>query len=211
MLRVAWVPQVQTAPPPPPELIRTLLLWRHLRACLEHARLARCACPCPRCSQLPLPWAVNCTVVQPGSCRLLLTVGDDPAAHVYEASSGRQVGRGREGLGGGHGCRLVHTAVSAACMGLVRGRHWSGFESMCAAAPLHDRMCCRIAWRAERAPELANSSPCTPQPVCSQVAQLKGHEDYSFAAAWHPDGNVVATGNQVWLGIYSVFVEFVRC
>ncbi|PRW20425.1 putative WD repeat-containing -like [Chlorella sorokiniana] len=69
-------------------------------------------------SQLPLPWAVNCTVMQPGSCRLLLTVGDDPTAHVYEAASGRQ------------------------------------------------------------------------------VAQLKGHLDYSFAAAWHPDGNVVATGNQ---------------
>lgn len=47
----------------------------------------------PRRSQLPLPWAVNCTVMQPGSCRLLLTVGDDPTAHVYEASSGRQVGR----------------------------------------------------------------------------------------------------------------------
>lgn len=29
------------------------------------------------------------------------------------------------------------------------------------------------------------------------VATLKGHFDYSFAAAWHPDGNVFATGNQV--------------
>ncbi|KAL4459152.1 hypothetical protein ABPG75_014017 [Micractinium tetrahymenae] len=69
-------------------------------------------------SQFRLPWAVNCTVVQPGTSRLLLTVGDDPAAHVYEAASGRE------------------------------------------------------------------------------VAQLKGHLDYSFAAAWHPDGYVVATGNQ---------------
>ncbi|KAL4427141.1 hypothetical protein ABPG77_001145 [Micractinium sp. CCAP 211/92] len=69
-------------------------------------------------SQHRLPWAVNCTVVQPGSGRLLLTVGDDPTAHVYDAASGRQ------------------------------------------------------------------------------VAQLKGHLDYSFAAAWHPDGYVVATGNQ---------------
>lgn len=34
-------------------------------------------------------------------------------------------------------------------------------------------------------------------PPALQVAQLKGHLDYSFAAAWHPDGNVVATGNQV--------------
>ena len=33
-----------------------------------------------------------------------------------------------------------------------------------------------------------------------QVAQLRGHLDYSFAAAWHPDGNVVATGNQVGRG-----------
>lgn len=69
-------------------------------------------------SQHRLPWAVNCTVVQPGSGGLLLTVGDDPTAHVYEAGSGRS------------------------------------------------------------------------------VAQLKGHLDYSFAAAWHPDGYVVATGNQ---------------
>lgn len=28
------------------------------------------------------------------------------------------------------------------------------------------------------------------------VATLHGHYDFSFAAAWHPDGNVVATGNQ---------------
>jgi hypothetical protein len=28
------------------------------------------------------------------------------------------------------------------------------------------------------------------------VASLTGHADYSFAAAWHPDGVVVATGNQ---------------
>lgn len=69
-------------------------------------------------SHYRLPWAVNCTVAQPGSCRLLLTVGDDPAALLYDAASGRQ------------------------------------------------------------------------------VAQLQGHLDYSFAAAWHPDGHVVATGNQ---------------
>lgn len=31
--------------------------------------------------------------------------------------------------------------------------------------------------------------------------QLKGHLDYSFAAAWHPDGHVVATGNQVRRGL----------
>ncbi len=30
-----------------------------------------------------------------------------------------------------------------------------------------------------------------------QVAQLKGHYDFSFAAAWHPGGNLLATGNQV--------------
>lgn len=28
------------------------------------------------------------------------------------------------------------------------------------------------------------------------VNSLKGHEDYSFTSAWHPDGNVLATGNQ---------------
>lgn len=28
------------------------------------------------------------------------------------------------------------------------------------------------------------------------IARLRGHYDYSFAAAWHPDGMIVATGNQ---------------
>eukprot|EP00890_Picochlorum_soloecismus_P002956 jgi/Picsp_1/3661/NSC_06498-R1_uncharacterized wd repeat-containing len=28
------------------------------------------------------------------------------------------------------------------------------------------------------------------------VASLSGHVDFSFACAWHPDGNVIATGNQ---------------
>eukprot|EP00898_Chlorokybus_atmophyticus_P008656 jgi/Chlat1/8792/Chrsp90S09252 len=28
------------------------------------------------------------------------------------------------------------------------------------------------------------------------VASLKGHLDYSFASAWHPDGRIFATGNQ---------------
>lgn len=30
-----------------------------------------------------------------------------------------------------------------------------------------------------------------------QVAALDGHIDFSFAAAWHPAGNLLATGNQV--------------
>ena len=47
---------------------------------------------CNRRSQYQLPWAVNYSVAQPGDARLLLTVGDDPAAHLYDASSGRQVG-----------------------------------------------------------------------------------------------------------------------
>ncbi|XP_015691205.1 uncharacterized WD repeat-containing protein C2A9.03 isoform X2 [Oryza brachyantha] len=29
-----------------------------------------------------------------------------------------------------------------------------------------------------------------------EIARLKGHLDYSFSSAWHPDGRVVATGNQ---------------
>jgi WD40 repeat protein len=29
-----------------------------------------------------------------------------------------------------------------------------------------------------------------------RIATLRGHYDFSFAAAWHPDGNVIATGNQ---------------
>uniref|UniRef100_A0ACD5WYY4 Uncharacterized protein n=1 Tax=Avena sativa TaxID=4498 RepID=A0ACD5WYY4_AVESA len=28
------------------------------------------------------------------------------------------------------------------------------------------------------------------------IASLRGHQDYSFASAWHPDGRVLATGNQ---------------
>jgi WD40 repeat protein len=33
--------------------------------------------------------------------------------------------------------------------------------------------------------------------IAQVVATLKGHFDYSFAVAWHPDGNCFATGNQV--------------
>lgn len=29
-----------------------------------------------------------------------------------------------------------------------------------------------------------------------QVMKLKGHRDFSFAAAWHPAGHLLATGNQ---------------
>ncbi|XP_076917955.1 putative WD repeat-containing protein C2A9.03 [Bidens hawaiensis] len=28
------------------------------------------------------------------------------------------------------------------------------------------------------------------------VATMEGHRDYSFASAWHPDGTILATGNQ---------------
>ena len=31
---------------------------------------------------------------------------------------------------------------------------------------------------------------------CRRIAVLRGHTDYTFAAAWHPSGYVVATGNQ---------------
>ena len=106
-------------PPEPssPHQTPPLLLPHCPAALLPHSP------PCPR-SQYRLPWAVNYTVVQPGDCRLLCTVGDDPAALVYDAASGRQ------------------------------------------------------------------------------VAALRGHSDYSFAAAWHPDGHVIATGNQVgWAAV----------
>lgn len=29
-----------------------------------------------------------------------------------------------------------------------------------------------------------------------EIASLEGHLDYSFSSAWHPDGRVLATGNQ---------------
>ena len=32
--------------------------------------------------------------------------------------------------------------------------------------------------------------------VLQTVSTVEGHLDYSFASAWHPDGNVFATGNQ---------------
>uniref|UniRef100_A0A1D1XFW1 Putative WD repeat-containing protein C2A9.03 n=1 Tax=Anthurium amnicola TaxID=1678845 RepID=A0A1D1XFW1_9ARAE len=32
--------------------------------------------------------------------------------------------------------------------------------------------------------------------VLQVIQNLKGHFDYSFASAWHPDGHVLATGNQ---------------
>jgi len=28
------------------------------------------------------------------------------------------------------------------------------------------------------------------------ISRLKGHKDYSFASAWHPNGLILATGNQ---------------
>ena len=32
--------------------------------------------------------------------------------------------------------------------------------------------------------------------TCKRTARLTGHKDFSFAAAWHPSGNILATGNQ---------------
>ena len=36
---------------------------------------------------------------------------------------------------------------------------------------------------------------------------MKGHFDYSFAVAWHPDGNCFATGNQVSNAVLRMFLE----
>jgi hypothetical protein len=103
------------SPPPPPDTHA----HNARSAARRQAAIKQHPPPTPHCSQHRQPWAVNCTVAQPGGGRLLCTVGDHPEARVYEAANGRQ------------------------------------------------------------------------------VAALSGHLDYSFAAAWHPDGNVVATGNQV--------------
>jgi WD40 repeat protein len=32
--------------------------------------------------------------------------------------------------------------------------------------------------------------------LLQEIATLQGHLDYSFSSAWHPDGHVLATGNQ---------------
>lgn len=46
---------------------------------------------------------------------------------------------------------------------------------------------------------------CSPSRCClltvvcdigQEIATLRGHLDYSFSSAWHPDGRVLATGNQ---------------
>lgn len=38
------------------------------------------------------------------------------------------------------------------------------------------------------------------------VTTLQGHLDYSFAAAWHPNGHLFATGNQVQLCVSCCFL-----
>ncbi|PUZ40879.1 hypothetical protein GQ55_9G457500 [Panicum hallii var. hallii] len=45
---------------------------------------------------------------------------------------------------------------------------------------------------------LGDSSDCllTDSQSGKEIARLQGHLDYSFASAWHPDGHVLATGNQ---------------
>ncbi|KAK8460868.1 hypothetical protein SEVIR_2G407700v4 [Setaria viridis] len=45
---------------------------------------------------------------------------------------------------------------------------------------------------------LGDSSDCVIADLQSgkEIASLKGHLDYSFSSAWHPDGRVLATGNQ---------------
>ena len=39
------------------------------------------------------------------------------------------------------------------------------------------------------------------------IAELHGHLDYSFAAAWHPSGQYLATANQVRLHLSSAGKE----
>ncbi|XP_066398125.1 uncharacterized WD repeat-containing protein C2A9.03-like [Miscanthus floridulus] len=45
---------------------------------------------------------------------------------------------------------------------------------------------------------LGDSSECLVADAQSgkEIANLRGHLDYSFSSAWHPDGRVLATGNQ---------------
>ncbi|KAJ1291968.1 hypothetical protein BS78_02G357200 [Paspalum vaginatum] len=45
---------------------------------------------------------------------------------------------------------------------------------------------------------LGDSSDCLVADAQSgkEIANLRGHLDYSFSSAWHPDGRVLATGNQ---------------
>ncbi|CAL5085722.1 unnamed protein product [Urochloa decumbens] len=45
---------------------------------------------------------------------------------------------------------------------------------------------------------LGDSSDCLIADLQSgkEIASLRGHLDYSFSSAWHPDGRVLATGNQ---------------
>jgi WD40 repeat protein len=58
----------------------------------------------------------------------------------------------------------------------------------CSAADPHGRLLCVVG----DDPENVILDACSG----AVVARLRGHVDYSFACAWHPDGNVIATGNQ---------------
>lgn len=45
----------------------------------------------------------------------------------------------------------------------------------------------------------------------SNVASLAAHRDFSFAAAWHPGGNLLATGNQDTTAAVRAIYECVLC
>lgn len=65
---------------------------------------------------------------------------------------------------------------------------------------VHIWACANFKWRPLPS-EQGNS------PAAQVAATLKGHFDYSFAVAWHPDGNCFATGNQVGNAVLRLLLE----
>ena len=69
------------------------------------------------------------------------------------------------------------------------GLHYDWAVNFAAARPSNDGLIAVVGdYPVAQLTDLKSGKP---------VAALKGHLDYSFAAAWHPEGNLLATGNQV--------------
>jgi WD40 repeat protein len=119
-----------------------------------------------RPERFEMPWAVNCAAAQPGG-RLICAVGDDPGALPPVAAF---VSR-----------RALFLYLS--CLYL-----------------LPYLLLCLLKFPPCRPPSPPAHPPDArvfdPSAGGRAALTLRGHLDFSFAAAWHPGGLLVATGNQ---------------
>ncbi|DBB18543.1 hypothetical protein WJX82_001381 [Trebouxia sp. C0006] len=76
----------------------------------------------------------------------------------------------------------------AAHFQVISGLHYDWAVNFAAACPSNDSLVAVVG--DDPVAQLTDLKTGKP------AAALKGHLDYSFAAAWHPDGNLLATGNQ---------------